>query len=92
MAKKIVKIIDEATSLAMANFEKYKTIIPKYTAIRKAQLDLLAKPYLRSFSDLNETDLNSYQAFVDVFYSEGVMKKKMNVREKILKMSDFKGS
>lgn len=92
VAKKIVKIIDEATSLAMANFEKYKAIIPKYTAIRKAQLDLLAKPYLRSFSDLNETDLNSYQAFVDVFYSEGVMKKKMNVREKILKMSDFKGS
>ncbi len=89
VAKKIVQIIDEATSLAMANFNKYKNIIPKYTAIRKTQLDLLAKPYLRSFSDLNETDLNSYQSFVDVFYSEGVMKKKMNVREKILKMSDF---
>ena len=89
VARKIVKIIDKATALAMANFDKYKTIIPKYTAIRNTQLDLLAKPYLRSFSDLNETDLNSYQAFVDVFFSEGVMKKKMNVRTKILKMSDF---
>jgi NitT/TauT family transport system substrate-binding protein len=92
VAKKIVEIIDEATSLAMADFDKYKAIIPKYTAIRKEQLDLLAKPYLRSFSDLNETDLNSYQAFVDVFYSEGAMKNKMDVREKILKMSDFSDS
>ena len=89
VARKIVAIIDEATALAMADFDKYKTIIPKYTAIRETQLDLLAKPYLRSFSDLNETDLNSYQAFVDVFFSEGVMKKKMDVRTKILKESDF---
>ena len=89
VAKKIVEIIDEATALAMADFDKYKAIIPKYTAIRETQLGLLAKPYLRSFSDLNETDLNSYQAFVDVFFSEGVMKEKMDVRTKILKMSDF---
>ena len=89
VARKIVAIIDEATALAMADFDKYKAIIPKYTAIRDTQLDLLAKPYLRSFSDLNETDLNSYQAFVDVFFSEGVMKKKMDVRTKILKESDF---
>jgi len=92
VARKIVEIIDEATALAMADFHKYKDIIPKYTAIREDQLDLLAKPYLRSFSDLNDTDLNSYQAFVDVFYSEGVMKEKMDVREKILKVSDFGGS
>jgi NitT/TauT family transport system substrate-binding protein len=89
VAKKIVEIIDEATALAMADFDKYKAIIPKYTAIRETQLGLLAKPYLRSFADLNETDLNSYQAFVDVFFSEGVMKEKMDVRTKILKMSDF---
>lgn len=89
VAQKIVEIIDEATALAMADFDKYKAIIPKYTAIRDDQLDLLAKPYLRSFSDLNETDLNSYQAFVDVFVSEGAMEKEMDVRSKILQMSDF---
>lgn len=89
VAQKIVEIIDEATALAMADFEKYKVIIPKYTAIRDEQLELLAKPYLRSFSDLNETDLNSYQAFVDVFVSEGAMKEKMDVRTKILQASDI---
>ena len=89
VARKVVEIIDEATALAMADFDKYKAIIPKYTAIRDTQLDLLAKPYLRGYSDLNETDLNSYQAFVDVFFSEGVMRKKMDVRTKVLKMSDF---
>ena len=89
VAKKIVEIIDEATELANADFDKYKAIIPKYTAIRDTQLTLLAKPYLRSFSDLNETDLNSYQSFVDVFVSEKVMDKPMDVRTKILQASDF---
>ncbi|MEM8837748.1 MAG: ABC transporter substrate-binding protein [Pseudomonadota bacterium] len=91
-AKKIVEIIDEATKLANADFDKYKAIIPKYTAIRETQLDLLAKPYLRGFTDLNETDLNSYQAFVDVFVSEGVLKEPMDVRTKILSLSDFDAS
>ncbi len=89
VARKIVEIIDEATALAMADFERYKTIIPEYTAIREDQLELLAQPYLRGFSDLNETDLNSYQAFVDVFVSEGVMEAEMDVRTKILQESDF---
>ena len=89
VALKIVEIIDEATGLVMADFEKYKAIIPQYTAIQESQLDLLAKPYLRPFNGLNETDLNSYQAFVDVFVKEGVLKEPMDVREKILKLSDF---
>jgi NitT/TauT family transport system substrate-binding protein len=89
VAKKIVEIIDEATKLANADFDKYKDIIPKYTAIQESQLDLLAQPYLRGFGDLNETDLNSYQAFVDVFYSEGVLEEPMDVRTKILKPADF---
>ncbi len=89
VARKIVEIIDVATAMAMADFDKYKAIIPKYTAIREDQLDLLAKPYLRSFGDLNETDLDSYQAFVDVFVSEGVMEEPMDVRTKILSLDDF---
>lgn len=89
VALKIVEIIDEATGLVMADFDKYKAIIPQYTAIQESQLDLLAKPYLRPFNGLNETDLNSYQAFVDVFVKEGVLKEPMDVREKILKLSDF---
>jgi len=89
VAKKIVAIIDEATKLANDDFDKYKVIIPDYTAIRDTQLEFLAKPYLRGFTDLNETDLNSYQAFVDIFVSEKVMSEPMDVRTKILKMSDF---
>lgn len=90
-AKKIVEIIDQATDLVMNDFDKYKAILPKYTAIHESQLDLLAKPYLRPYYDLNETDLNSYQAFVDVFLKEGVLKERMDVREKILKSTDFSG-
>jgi NitT/TauT family transport system substrate-binding protein len=89
VAKKVVAVIDEATRLANADFDKYKPIIPKYTPIRPEQLAVLAKPYLRMFSELDETDLNSYQALVDVFQKEGVLQSRIDVREKILKPSDL---
>lgn len=89
VAKKIVEALDEATRLANADFDKYKKIIPKYTPIRAEQLGLLAKPYLRAFKELNDTDLNSYQALVDVFQKEGVLQTKVDVREKMLKASDL---
>jgi NitT/TauT family transport system substrate-binding protein len=89
VALKVVEAIDQATKLANANFDKYKPVIPKYTPIRPEQLGLLAKPYLRAFDELNDTDLNSYQALVDVFQKEGVLTEKINVREKILKRADF---
>jgi NitT/TauT family transport system substrate-binding protein len=89
VARKVVEVIDEATKLANADFDKYKRIIPKYTPIRADQLDLLAKPYLRGFAELNDTDLSSYQALVDVFQKEGVLQTKIDVREKILKTADF---
>jgi NitT/TauT family transport system substrate-binding protein len=89
VARKVVEVIDEATKLANADFDKYKQIIPKYTPMRAEQLDLLAKPYLRGFGDLNDTDLNSYQALVDVFQKEGVLQSPIAVRDKILKTTDF---
>src|SRR5262245_21411973 len=89
VAKKVVAVIDEATRLANADFDKYMPIIPKYTPIRPDQLAVLAKPYLRMFSELDDTDLNSYQALVDVFQKEGVLQSRIDVREKILKPSDL---
>lgn len=84
VARRVVLAIDEATELVMNDFDSYKALLPKYTAIEERQLDFLAKPYLRPFSDLNETDLDSYQAFVDVFLSEGVLNEPIDIREKIL--------
>jgi NitT/TauT family transport system substrate-binding protein len=88
-ARKVVEAIDEATNLVNANFEKYKPVLPKYTPIKDDQLAFLAQPYLRGFKDLNETDMKSYQALVDVFIKEGVMSGPLNVRDKILAKSDL---
>lgn len=90
VARKVVEVIDKATRMVNADFDKYKKVIPKYTAIKAEQLDLLAKPYLRPFDELNETDFDSYQAFVDVFYKEGVLKEPIDIRTKILTWDDFK--
>jgi NitT/TauT family transport system substrate-binding protein len=88
-ARRVVEVIDEATALVNADFGKYKPALPKYTPIKEDQLASLAQPYLRGFKDLNETDLKSYQALVDVFIKEGVMNGPMNVHDKILAKSDL---
>jgi NitT/TauT family transport system substrate-binding protein len=88
-ARRVVEVIDQATELVNANFDRYKPALPKYTPIKDDQLEFLAQPYLRGFKDLNETDMKSYQALVDVFIKEGVMSGPMNVRDKILSKSDL---
>ena len=90
VARKVVEVLDEATRMVNEDFDKYRHILPKYTALLPEQVKLVAKPYLRPWKDLNETDMNSYQAFVDVFHKEGVLDKRMDVRTKILTEADFK--
>jgi NitT/TauT family transport system substrate-binding protein len=89
VARKVVEVIDQATDMVNADFAKYKSILPKYTPIKDDQLQFLAQPYLRGFKDLNETDMKSYQALINVFIKEGVMSGPMNVHDKILAKSDL---
>lgn len=91
VARKVVEVLDEATRLANENFDKYRPVIAKYTAVRPDQAEFVAQPYLRAWKDLNEEDLASYQAFVDVFHSEGVLRDPMDVSTIILTEEDFGG-
>jgi NitT/TauT family transport system substrate-binding protein len=89
VAKRVVAVIDEATDLVNADFAKYKAVLPKYTPIKPDQLELVAQPYLRGFKDLNDTDIKSYQALVDVFIQEGVLVGPLNIRDKLLTKGEF---
>ncbi|AVO44154.1 ABC transporter substrate-binding protein [Phreatobacter cathodiphilus] len=89
VARRVVEVLDEATRLAETQYEKYRPILPKYTAVRADQAAIVAQPYLRAWRDLNETDLKSYQALVDVFSAEGALKTPMKVQDIILKPSDL---
>jgi len=89
VAKKVVEVLDQATRMTNENFEKYRPIIAKYTAIRPDQASLVAQPYLRANSELNATDIKSYQALVNVFEKEGVLKEHVDVQKLMLKPSDF---
>ena len=89
VAKKVVAALDEATRLANENFDKYRSIISKYTPIQSGQLHLVAQPYLRGWSELDAVDLASYQALIDVFHKEGALKKRMKVDEIILSKKDL---
>ena len=89
VAKRVVAVIDEATDLVNADFDKYKSAIPNFTPIKPDQLGLVAQPYLRGFKDINDTDIKSYQALIDVFIKEGVLAGPLNVRDKLLSKADL---
>jgi NitT/TauT family transport system substrate-binding protein len=89
VAKRVVAVIDEATDLVNADFPKYKRVIPNFTPIKQDQLGLVAQPYLRGFKDLNDTDIKSYQALIDVFIKEGVLLGPLNVRDKLLSKAEL---
>lgn len=89
VARRVVAVIDQATDMVNADFAKYKPVLSKYTPVKEDQLALLAQPYLRGFKDINDTDLKSYQALVDVFIQEGVLTGPLNVRDKLLTKSDL---
>lgn len=89
VARKVVEVLDEATRLVNADFDKYRPVIAKYTAIKPDQVGIVAQPYLRPWKDLNATDVASYQALVDVFQKEGVLAEKFNVKPLLLQASDF---
>jgi NitT/TauT family transport system substrate-binding protein len=89
VAKKVVEVLDEATKMANANFDKYRPILIKYAGIQPEQIALVAQPYLRSNKDLNAVDIKSYQALVDVFQKEGVLTERFDVQKILLKQTDF---
>lgn len=89
VAHRMVKALDEATAMINKDFEAHKNVLAKYAAIKPDQLAVVAQPRLRGFADINERDLQSYQALVDVFYAEKVLKKHIDVREHILTPADL---
>ena len=89
VARRVVAVIDQATDMVNADFAKYKPVLSKYTPVKEDQLALLAQPYLCGFKDINDTDLKSYQALVDVFIKEGVMTGPLNVRGKLLTKTEL---
>ena len=89
VARKLVQVLDQATRVANTEFDRVRPYFAKYTAIKGDNVRIIAQPYLRGWSELNDTDIKSYQALVDVFLKEGVLKERMDVRTVLLKTSDL---
>jgi NitT/TauT family transport system substrate-binding protein len=89
VARRLVAVLDDATRIANTEFDRVRPYFAKYTAIKGDNVRIIAQPYLRAWSELNDTDVASYQALVDVFQKEGVLKERMDVRTVLLKASDL---
>ena len=88
-ARKLVDALDQATRIANTEFDRVRPYFSKYTPMKGDHVRLVAQPYLRGWRDLGDTDIKSYQALVDVFHKEGVLKQNLDVRSLILKASDL---
>ncbi len=88
-ARKVVQVLDEATRIANADFASVRSVLPKYTAIKSDQLAVVAQPYLRAFGDLDAVDLASYQALIDLFASEHVLKAPMKAGSLVLQKAEI---
>lgn len=84
VARKVVQVIDEATRIANEDFDKVRPIISEYTALEPEQAAYVAQPRLRSFSELDATDLESYQKFINVFVQEEVLDQEMIAKDLVL--------
>ena len=88
-ARRLVQVLDQATRIANTEFDRVRPYFAKYTAIKGDNIRVIAQPYLRAWSEINDTDIKSYQALVDVFHKEGVLKERMDVKAVLLKASDL---
>lgn len=88
-ARALVGALDQATRVANTEFDRVRPYFAKYTAIKGDDVRIVAQPYLRAWNELGDTDIASYQALVDVFHKEGVLKERIDVRTVLLKPSDF---
>jgi len=88
-ARALVSALDQATRLANTEFDRVRPYFAKYTAIKGDDVRIVAQPYLRAWNEMGDTDIASYQALVDVFHKEGVLKERVDVRILLLKPSDF---
>lgn len=88
VAKKIAEVLDEATDIINKDFSSHKEVLAEYAALSRQQIEVIAQPRLRGFGDLNEVDLDSYQALVDLFDDEGVLTKTLDVRDYVLTEAD----
>lgn len=89
VARKVVDALDQATRVANTEFDRVRPYFSKYTPMKGDHVRVVAQPYLRAWRELNDTDIKSYQALVDVFHKEGVLKQNLDVRTLILKASDL---
>lgn len=89
VARKLVETLDQATRVANSEFDRVRPYFAKYTAMKGENVRIIAQPYLRGWKELDDVDIRSYQALVDVFHKEGVLKERMDVRTVLLKASDM---
>ncbi|MFN7668522.1 MAG: ABC transporter substrate-binding protein, partial [Burkholderiales bacterium] len=89
VARVLVDVLGQATRIANTEFDRVRPYFAKYTAIKGDHVRVVAQPYLRAWDELNSTDIASYQALVDVFHKEGVLKERIDVRTVLLKPSDL---
>ncbi len=84
VARRVLAVLDAATKKAQADFNKYKPLLTKYTSATPETLAYLQPSYLRSVNDITPAELASFARYAQIFVSEGVLDKPLDVKTLVL--------
>jgi len=84
VARKVVKILYEATKVIDAQFEENRPLLAKYHIYSEDALPNIPKTMTILEPDFTKDDLDSYQKFSDMFMEEGAMEEPVDVRKQLL--------
>ncbi len=89
LAKKIINIFKKAAKEAAINLEDSRIYLAKYTPLSLEVAKKVDSLIFKTFDEFDEVDRVSVQKFFDIFYTHGVIDRRVTTEEVFLTAKDF---
>lgn len=89
VAKRFIAVIDEAVDLINKDYPTYRKHLVGYTAVTPELLNTVAPMWFVSSRTMTDKDVVAYQTFADIFFADGAMKAKIDVKKLLLRQAEI---
>lgn len=85
-AEAYIRVLTQATEMVQADFPRYRPLLAKYTGLKSEQLPLVTPSVYRTWVSMDEEAVDSYQILADIFFAEGALRQKVDVRDVLYRL------
>lgn len=85
LAKKVLSILDRANKEARENPTEARRYLKGYTSLTDDLLQKVTMPQIKMWSEIDEKDIASIQAFYEIFYKNKVVEKSLDFKSLLYK-------